>query len=892
MNFYIVSSTHWDREWYEPYEKYRFRLVRMMDALLEILEKDPKYKSFHADGQTIVLQDYLRIRPENAQRLAKLIKAGKIEIGPWYTMPEEWLVSGESLIKNLQTGRKICKEYGVEVSPCGYICDLFGHNSQMPQIFQQFGLQNTAFFRGVEDTNKDLIRWEGADGSVVTVQKMHRDYAYSTFYFVVRYPFEGREYDKKEIVKNFGDFLARETASGNFATENILLMDGVDHMDPDPKVPKLLELLRKAYPEHTFTKCDMKTYFDSVQSKLDSLEKVTGCLYDVAKSGVNQTVLKNCASSLVDQKQDNFCCETALEKVVSPLNFHLANTDGKENGKHYHTAAPYNGFFEEGWNLLLQNHAHDSICGCSVTATHLDTKNRFKHAREIVEVTQKNILNELASNLNTEREGFDGAWMVYNHAQEDVDGVCVVELPVTALPAGRNLRIFDSEGKQLDYAILERSTEFEKDTTYNQIIRFPEVEKLTMALDLKIPAGGYETLFFKRLKFEREPNHWECKSMPAPYRFGGSLRKSGWTFDTGAITVEVKSNGTLKVTNNQTGRTYKHLLCFEDCGDVGDGWNYVAPECDTAYSSLACDADIALEKDNGYAAVLRICNRMHLPVQADWSHRSEEKRDLFIENTITLLKGSSQILVRTKVKNDILNHRLRVLFPTGLDADTFQTKIPFDFYAWNVKKKDNTYAKEKDTYVNPNQGAMSIREGKDVFAVYNKGLYEIAVADDEDRTCALTLLRSFTNEVGCMNHTGLGTMQGTYTMEYAMDFLCDASGSEVLRRADAFRTGLTAFETGIHAGKLPVSQQIVDVKGNAVVSILQGNVERNGKVCNEIRIYDVDGGSEGTISFFKPIKKAYRTDLKGDILEECKVKGGKIAYQLKNRQIATYIFEF
>ena len=106
MNFYIVSSTHWDREWYEPFQKYRFRLVRMMDALIEILENNLDYNSFHMDGQTVVLQDYLKIRPEKAKRLKKLIQDGKIEIGPWYTMPEEWLVSGESLIKNLQTGKK------------------------------------------------------------------------------------------------------------------------------------------------------------------------------------------------------------------------------------------------------------------------------------------------------------------------------------------------------------------------------------------------------------------------------------------------------------------------------------------------------------------------------------------------------------------------------------------------------------------------------------------------------------------------------------------------------------------------------------------------------------------------------------------------------------------
>lgn len=892
MNFYIVSSTHWDREWYEPFQKYRFRLVRMMDSLLDILENEPEYKSFHMDGQTIVLQDYLRIRPENADRLSALIKAGRIEIGPWYTMPEEWLVSGESLVKNLQTGRRICGEYGVKSSPCGYVCDLFGHNSQMPQIFRQFGLNSTAFFRGIEE-RKDMVVWEGADGSRILVNKMHRDYAYSTFYFVVRYPFELREYDPKELGENFRAFVEREKKEGGFALDNILLMDGVDHIDPERNLPALIEALRKAFPEHTFTHCNMEAYFKKAEEEIDRLETYTGCLYDVAADGVNQAVLKNCASSIVDQKQDNSYCETALEQVLSPLNFYATNAALRPNGKHYYSAAPYNGFLEEAWNLLLQNHAHDSICGCSVTATHLDTKNRFKNAREIVEVVQKNLLEEIAQSIGTDKKGeYDGAWLVCNHGQTDISGACVVELPLATSPWGRNLRIFDEKGNQLDYAILDSNTDFEKDTRFNIVIRFPETEHLKAVLPLEIPAEGYTTLFYKRLKTDREPGHWEFSKYAPPYRLGGSMRGEGLTFDTGEIVVKIKKNGTLKVVNKRTGRAYDDLLSFTDGGDVGEGWNWVAPEHDTVYTTMACDADVAVEQDNALCAVIRIVNRMHLPVSADWRRRSSETKEFVIDSTVTLVKGSSRIDVVTKVNNRIVNHRLRAVFPTGMNAEKFRTQLPFDLYSWNVKKKDNTYCKEKETNVNPNQGAVAITEGRDTFAVYNKGLYEASVFDDEGRTAALTLFRSFTNETGCVNHTGLGTMQGEYVFEYAMDFLDGADNADILRRAYAFKAGVSARETDIHAGKLPLAAQFVKVSGKAVVSILQGHVLRQGEWFNEIRIYDVDGGDAGTLSFFKPVKKAYRTDLKGDILEECKVKDGKIRYELKNRQIATFLFQF
>lgn len=892
MNFYIVSSTHWDREWYEPFQKYRFRLVRMMDALIEILENNPDYNSFHMDGQTVVLQDYLKIRPEKAKRLKKLIQDGKIEIGPWYTMPEEWLVSGESLIKNLQTGKKICEEYKVKSSPCGYICDLFGHNSQMPQIFKQFGLTSTAFFRGVEDTHKDLFIWQGADGSEILVNKMHRDYAYSTFYFVVRFPFENREFDKEEIIRRFGDFIKKEQSEGNFALDNVLLMDGVDHIDPINELPDLISILKEGFPEHTFTHCNMQTYFATVEKQISELEKFTGCFYDVAEYGVNQAVLKNCLSSIVDQKQDNSYCETQLEKVVSPLNFLLANLPAQQSEKHFRSVAPYNDFFDEAWNLLIQNHAHDSICGCSVSATHLDTKNRFKNVREIIDVTKKNLLLELSRQVNTKSTEYDGAWVIFNTSQKDINGVSVVELPLKVTEKGRNLRIFDENGIMLDYSIISKTEEFEKDADFNILIRFPETDYLTTVLPLNIKAGGYQTLFYKCLTCEKEPNSWEWKRYNPPYRLEGSMRTDAYTFDTGKIIVKVKKNGTLKVTNKATGKEYKNLLTFEDNGDAGEGWNSVPPEFDCTYSSIANDACVAIEKDNKFVTVIKIINRMWLPVKSDSQTRSEQKTDFIIENTITLLKDSSKISIVTKVNNQITNHRLRVVLPTGIKAEKFNTSLPFDFYAWDVKKKSNTYMKERDTFVNPNQGAVSISSGEDTFAIYNKGLYEVSVMDDEQRTAYLTLFRSFTLESGTLKESSLGKMIGEYSFEYQLDFLQNASSKEILENATSYKAGLCAVETKINSGNLPCNMQFAKIEGDAVFSILQGGVKLNGKEFSQIRIYDTVGGCSGKISFFKPVKKAYLTNLKGDIIKECHLNEGKIEYSLKNREIATFIFQF
>ncbi len=162
---YVCSETHWDREWYGTFQNYRIRLVKLMDKLLDLLDSDPEYKVFNLDGQTIVLEDYLEIRPENRKRLTEHIRSGRITVGPWYILPDEFCVDGESHIRNLLRGHQIAHQYGGG-STTGYLPDMFGHISQMPQIFQGFGIDNALLWRGLSgDEFKNELLWQAPDGS-------------------------------------------------------------------------------------------------------------------------------------------------------------------------------------------------------------------------------------------------------------------------------------------------------------------------------------------------------------------------------------------------------------------------------------------------------------------------------------------------------------------------------------------------------------------------------------------------------------------------------------------------------------------------------------------------------------------------------------------------------
>lgn len=284
LKFYVISHTHWDREWYQSFQNYRYRLVRMMDNLIEGLEKNEEYRVFHLDGQTIVLNDYLEIRPEMKARLQKLIQDGRILIGPWYVMPDEYLISGEALVKNLQMGHRICEEYGADPMKNGYVTDIFGHNSQFPQILNGFEIHSATLYRGIGDYEKDAFCWKAPDGSDVIAAKLESERSYSNFYFAVRWPFEGKEFDEAEAVERMK--ILADRARRMAASDAVLMMDGVDHSGMEPEIPRLLKLFEREIPDVEFIHAGIEEYFEQLDKNL--LDVIEGPLYHVAERGINR----------------------------------------------------------------------------------------------------------------------------------------------------------------------------------------------------------------------------------------------------------------------------------------------------------------------------------------------------------------------------------------------------------------------------------------------------------------------------------------------------------------------------------------------------------------------------------------------------------------------------
>ena len=181
---HIICNTHWDRAWVYPFQETRLLLLEFMDDLLDLFESDPKFHSFLMDSQTIAVEDYLDLRPEKEDQIKQLVKSGRLIVGPWYTLPEEYIVNGESLVRNLVVGHRLAQKWG-KVSKIGYTPFSYGQTSQMPQIYRGFDIDTIIFHRGI-NTKKSEFVLEGPDGSQVTGCRFGALSRFSYYFYVYR----------------------------------------------------------------------------------------------------------------------------------------------------------------------------------------------------------------------------------------------------------------------------------------------------------------------------------------------------------------------------------------------------------------------------------------------------------------------------------------------------------------------------------------------------------------------------------------------------------------------------------------------------------------------------------------------------------------------------------
>ncbi len=351
----LVPHTHWDREWYRPFDEFLERLVAMMDTLIELADRG--FPHFHLDGQTAMIDDYLAVRPEREEGVRRLAREGKLSVGPWVTQVDEFLVSGESHIRNLERGLARARELGPALE-VGYLPDQFGHIGQMPQILRRAGVERAVVWRGVpEVVDKTAFWWEAPDGSRVRAEYLAFGYFLGARLAQIQ--------DPEEMANAIRDMADR--VAPFLPGDRMLVMVGSDHTGPDATLPERLAEAEKLLP-------GVRAEVGALAPHLEGEEPGDIPTWrGELRSSARAHLLPNVYSARIHQKRERAQVEALLERYAEPL------------------AALVPGFawpaeaLDRAWLLLLWNGAHDSACGCSHDQVARDVDARNKEAREICE---------------------------------------------------------------------------------------------------------------------------------------------------------------------------------------------------------------------------------------------------------------------------------------------------------------------------------------------------------------------------------------------------------------------------------------------------------------------------------------------------------------------------
>ncbi|MCH7731696.1 MAG: alpha-mannosidase [Candidatus Marinimicrobia bacterium] len=858
----VVSHTHWDREWYLTFQQFRHQLVKLIDHLLEILEKDEKYVNFMLDGQTIVLEDYLEIRPENKERLKKWIKEGRIDVGPWYVQPDEFLVSEESLIRNLMLGHRIGKEFG-NVMKHGYLPDSFGHVSQIPQILQGFDIDTAFIMRGVGDeAGQTEFYWEAPDGSRVL-----------THCFLSGYGNAAALKPNPEQLNDLRDLLLSKAS-----TDTLLLMNGGDHLAPEPDLTDIIDHLNEKIPEKVIHGT-LTSFVNKVRGKEPKLDTLKGEF----RSSKRSVILSGTLSSRIYLKQMNTKTQTLLERYAEPI-----SAIGWTLGANYPAS-----FLQEAWKLLLKNHAHDSICGCSIDQVHDEMETRFEQAQQIAWELIKDGLRGIGRRVNFESKDGEIPILVFNPSQwRRTDRATVSVNPAINPQYGKRTSLpMEVEEIDLDRCIL-------KDPSGNTIPFRIDYEELVPEDILNKAKWGIKKVISFRAEDLPPFGYKVYKLTPGLEEQVGGLAVGDKTIENEFYKVRVQDDGSLIIEDKETGEIYRNFNHFEDSGDAGDEYNYSPPKKQEVFTSKGIRADIRLIEDGPDRAIIRIEQILGLPrgLSEDRGGRSKERTDENITSFVTLEKGVRRIDIRTIIENKVKDHRLRVVFPTGINAKESMAESAFSVVDRPTKTPEGEGWIEKPSPTHPQGRFVAVEDGDRGVAILNRGLPEYEVA--EDRGIYLTLLRC----VGWLSRDDLQTREGhagpgcetpgaqcigEHEFEYSiLPYSRTWEEAQIWKQAIDFNVPLLG-STIEGKGKLPREFSFLSVEPDKlVISAIKRAEEEDSLI---VRLYNItDRTIEGFIETYKKLRRAAETNLNEEPKGELPVElNSKVPLIVKGLEIKT-----
>ena len=776
FRLHVVSHTHWDREWYSSFQQTRHKLVRLIDRLLELMERSIDFRYFVLDGQTILLEDYAAIRPENRERLKKLIEVGRIEIGPWYVQPDEFLVSGEALIRNLLIGRRVTEDFG-NTMKVGYMPDSFGHIAQMPQILRGFDIDSFIFTRGLGDQQNRMgteFLWIAPDGSRVLAVNQHNSYTNGSHLGFEKHSEPHRDAPRldvamdsiREQLAQLGD-LSRAGVDG---VRHILINNGHDHEEPQVSLPKILHYLNAALGDATVEHTSFTRFLNNLRRAGLSLPDFSGEL----RGSKRHFLLSGVLSARVQLKQQNHACENVLEKYAEPLSTMAAHLTDLQNQA---------GFLHEAWKTLLQNQAHDSIGGCAIDDVQRDMLTRFAQARQLGGVVLGAAITAIVTRV---RHKAGPSFVVFNTLPQTRSEVLKTLVLVPPDVAGRDFCVADAVGKLFpthvrrvykirswgDYPLPASFHDLNQQTfnfderqarliaDFNTHHLSPEkndkpwrVVELETLVD-KIPACGYRTLSLKAA---------ESPEVPRTH----AVKVTGNSIENAFLRVRVNADGTFDMHHKATKRDFKRCNLLEDVEDVGDAYDYSPAKRSGVFTSKNRRGKIRFIEKSPVLATVECSFVMMLPDQFD-RKTSASSVGPSGKRSKRLAKCSVRVLIKVNAidpwvnvvcefDNQAKDHRLSASFAAPVGVTSSIAGQAFEAAERALKIHAGKNWKQPPPATSPLQDFCAVEDRRGGLAVLVRGLYEYrAVREGRNTTLKLTLLRA----VGWLSRNDLSTRDG------------------------------------------------------------------------------------------------------------------------------------
>ncbi|MGL4947341.1 MAG: glycoside hydrolase family 38 C-terminal domain-containing protein, partial [Cetobacterium sp.] len=716
-NLHFLPHTHWDREWYRSSDAFRIRLTYSFDMLLDIMSRNSDYKYFAFDGQTGVLDDYLEIRPEKRELVTKLIKEKRIFVGPWYIQPDLYLVSGESVIRNLLIGSNIAKEFG-HCMNVGWIPDAFGQIQSTPQIFKDMGMKSMFVWRGFNyrETKDSVFLWKAPNGEEMLT--IHFPLGYGHY----RYLPNDAELAKQDILKST-DILEKR-----FSDNELLFMGGSDHARPQEEITSILRDIKS--DKFNIEISNPEKYTDAVLESIKKSGRELEVYEGEARSADLGRIHAGITSTKIDYKNEMKKYETLLPMVAEPMSV-ISSLFG---GSYLNNI---NNYF---WKILFKNQFHDSIYCSSPESVNRTAYNRLLNLRhginETIWLNHRFNRDKIDfSKLTLEQEPI----LLYNTLPHKRDDYSFVNLFVK----DENFKLESFEGEEIFYTKLENLIDINNEIEhYSGLLNLNDIalvkEGKMKHVQIKISNSILPPLGYKALIL----TYGEGKKAVKESKLKLDAQKN--IMENEYLRVEINKDGTLNIENLESGSRYENTHSFEEKGDDGDEYNYSPPVKDRVISTKNCEAKITLLENNENEITYEVEIEIETPAECVDHCRDDKKVKSLIISTVTLYSESRKVEFQTTIMNRAKDHMIRAIFNDVVKSDS---SLAEDHFGVAVRKNEilncgklEDGATELELPIYPMQRFLKLNSEKSEMVVISGGPCEYEIYNDSE--IALTLLRS------------------------------------------------------------------------------------------------------------------------------------------------------